>query len=161
MSHIEPEIRTCNETDQTEIERFEQTAVGRLRGLGLRVTGPRRMVLRALATSRKPLGAYQIRDRVREAGGRVDVVTVYRILSALVEVGLAHHIGSVDGYLACTGQHSGAHGTEHLICQKCGCVQELPIPNSAMSEIGVAASRMGFLSDQTRVEVLGICEHCR
>lgn len=161
VNQSEFELRACNEAGSAEIERFEQTAVGRLRALGLRVTAPRRMVLRALATSRRPLGAYQIRDRVRAAGGKVDVVSVYRILSALVEAGLAHHIGSVDGYLACTGQHSGAHGTQHLICRKCGCVEELAIPSSAMAEIGVAASRMGFLSDQTRVEVLGVCEHCR
>jgi Fur family zinc uptake transcriptional regulator len=155
------EGHACNLVSETDIERFERSAVARLKELGMRITAPRRKVLRALATSRRPLGAYQIRDNVKSEGGKVDVVSVYRILAALVEAGLAHHIGTVDGYLACTGQHSGAHGTEHLICQKCGCVEELPIPKPALAEIGVAASRMGFLSDQTRVEVLGICEHCR
>jgi Fur family zinc uptake transcriptional regulator len=152
---------TCNAVTDAEIDRFERVAVSRLKSLGMRITGPRKAVVRALAASRRPLGAYQIRDKVQGDGGKVDVVSVYRILAALVEAGLAHHIGSLDGYLACSGHHSGAHGTEHLICQKCGCVEELPIPSSALSEIGVAASRMGFLSEETRVEVLGTCEHCR
>jgi Fur family zinc uptake transcriptional regulator len=114
-----------------------------------------------LAQTRKPLGAYQIREEVGEAGGKIDVVSVYRILAALVEAGLAHRIGSVDGYLACPSSHSGDHGTEHLICTSCGCVEEIPIPQTAMSEIGVAGSRLGFMGQATRVEVLGVCEHCR
>ncbi len=144
-----------------EVDRYETVALSRLKDLGLRVTGPRKLVLRALAASRKPLGAYQIRESVSEQGGKVDVVSVYRILAGLVEVGLVHHIGSVDGYLACTGMHTGSHQTEHLICTNCGCVEELPVPNSAISEIGVSAARIGFSPAQTRVEVLGVCSHCK
>lgn len=151
----------CNLVAPGDIERYESSAVERLKAQGLRVTNPRRRVLRTLAATRRPLGAYQIRDRVLEAGERIDVVSVYRILAALVEVGLAHHIGAVDGYLACWSRHSGIHQTQHLICDRCGCVEEVSVPSSALAEIGVASSRMGFLSDLTRVEVTGTCSHCR
>lgn len=158
---MNPIADPCYLVSEDEVDRYEATALSRLKELGLRVTGPRRLVLRALAASRRPLGAYQIKEKVAEHGGKVDVVSVYRILSGLTEVGLVHHIGSVDGYLACSGMHTGAHQTEHLICTKCGCVEEIPIPSSAISEIGVSAARIGFSPSQTRVEVLGICSHCR
>jgi Fur family zinc uptake transcriptional regulator len=151
----------CNQVPAGVAEQFESRALERLRVLGMRLTGPRRTVLRVLAETRRPLGAYQIREAVQAAGGRVDVVSVYRILAGLVEAGLAHRIGMVDGYLACSASHAGDHQTEHLICRSCGCVEEIPIPQSALSEIGVAGSRQGFLGQATRVEVMGICEHCR
>lgn len=151
----------CNSVDAETSEQYVGRALQRLRSLGLRITKPRKMVVTALAETRKPLGAYQIRKNVMSAGGKIDVVSVYRILAGLLEAGLAHRIGSVDGYLACWGSHSGEHQTEHLICRTCGCVEEIPIPQSALSEIGVAGSRMGFMSQSTRVEVLGVCSHCR
>jgi Fur family zinc uptake transcriptional regulator len=153
--------KTCNTVEQTAADQYAAKAIERLKTLGLRITQPRRMVVRVLALTRKPLGAYQIREEVGALGGKIDVVSVYRILAALVEAGLAHRIGSVDGYLACSSSHSGDHQTEHLICEKCGCVEEIPIPQSALSEIGVSGSRQGFLSHATRVEVLGVCSHCR
>ena len=155
MSPSEPK---CNSVETEAAEQFVGRALERLKALGMRLTGPRRMVVRA---RRKPLGAYQIRDQVLAAGGKIDVVSVYRILAGLVEAGLAHRIGSVDGYLACSGVHSGDHQTEHLICKVCGCVEEIPIPQTALSEIGVSGSRLGFQGQATRVEVLGVCSHCR
>lgn len=151
----------CNFVEESVADAYESKAIARLQESGMRLTGPRRSVVRVLAETRKPLGAYQIKDRVGMAGGKIDVVSVYRILSSLVECGLAHHVGIVDGYLACPASHSGGHQTEHLVCESCGCVEEVAIPQSALIEIGVSGSRLGFLAKQTRVEVLGRCSHCR
>jgi Fur family zinc uptake transcriptional regulator len=151
----------CNSTSEDAVSHYVEGAVSRLRSMGLRITAPRRALLAALASSRRPVGAYQLRDRVRESGGNIDVVSAYRILAGLVEAGLAHRIVAIDGYVACTAHHQGDHQTEHLVCSKCGCVEELPIPSGASAEIGVSASRQGFQADLTRVEVLGTCEHCR
>lgn len=155
------EAAYCNEVGHEAAVQYELRALDRLRSRGMRVTGPRRMVVRALAATRKPLGAYQIRDQVASAGGRIDVVSVYRTLAGLVEAGLAHRIGSIDGYVACSGTHAGEHQTEHLICRRCGCVEEIPIPQTALSEIAVSGSRLGFLSQASHVEVLGVCARCR
>lgn len=151
----------CNIVETPVAEQYEGKAIERLKLQGMRITGPRRAVVRALAETRKPMGAYEIRDQVAGAGGRIDVVSVYRILASLVEAGLAHRIGIVDGYLACPGSHSGDHQTEHLVCESCGCVEEIPVPQTALSEIGVSGSRLGFMARQTRVEVIGLCSHCR
>lgn len=152
---------SCNIAEETTAKEFEERAISRLSQTGLRVTRPRKLVVRILAETRKPLGAYQIRERVLESGGKIDVVSVYRFLAWLVEAGLAHHIGVVDGYIKCTSHLVGTHQTEHLVCQLCGCVEEVAVPQPAQGEISASASRMGFLPKSMRVEVLGTCSHCR
>ena len=150
----------CNAIQPDEASAFVDRALGRLRDAGLRITGARKQVVQVLATTRKPIGAYGIRDRVVQTGGKVDVVSVYRILTALTEIGLAHHIGSVDGYLACSAGYAHEHETQHLICSSCGCVEEMDIPGSAMEAIDGAGNRGGFKRIRARVEVLGTCSHC-
>ncbi|MDQ2985361.1 MAG: transcriptional repressor [Armatimonadota bacterium] len=150
----------CNAIQPEEARAFVDRALGRLKEAGLRITGARKQVVQVLATTRKPLGAYGIRDRVVEAGGKIDVVSVYRILNALTDIGLAHHIGAVDGYLACTAGHAHEHETQHLICKSCGCVEEIDIPRSAMEAIDGAGKSGGFKRIRARVEVLGTCSHC-
>lgn len=150
----------CNVVAPEEAEAFVLRAVERLKQLGMRITEPRRMVLKVLATTRKPLGAYQIRDRVLESGGRIDVASVYRILASLVESHLAHHIGAVDGYLACSSPHVEGE-IQHLICEDCGCVEELSMPSSVSRAIDAALGGTGFESRVTRVEVQGVCDHCQ
>ncbi|MCH8274461.1 MAG: transcriptional repressor [Armatimonadetes bacterium] len=151
----------CNIVEPDAAADFEKRGIERLRYRGMRITRPRTMVLRVLGETRRPLGAYQIRDRVRERGGSIDVVSVYRILAALEDVGLAHRVGGTDGCVACTASRSGPHPAEYLICADCGCVEEVPIPQPALAEIGMAASRLGFQGRSTRIEVVGVCSHCR
>lgn len=151
----------CTVVQPDDTQKYVQDALNYLKEQGFRTTKTRRMVLQTLASTRKPLGPYEIRERVQKQGGKIDVVSVYRILAGLVEAGLAHHIGTVDGYLSCSSGKGGEHHTEHLICTICGCVEEMPLPNIAAAEISVSASRAGFDPKSTRVEVAGICSHCR
>lgn len=81
---------------------------------------------------------------------------MYRILSTMSELGLIHHIGLVDGYVACgmDGQHP--EQVEHLVCEVCGEVQELTSKYRAPK-----AARSGFKSASVKVEVLGTCRSCQ
>jgi Fe2+ or Zn2+ uptake regulation protein len=150
----------CNHITPEEGQAYVEHALARLKESGLRITEPRKQVVQVLASTRKPLGAYAIKDRVVENGGKIDVVSVYRILNALADIGLAHHIGAVDGYLACTAGHAHEHETQHLICKSCGCVEEIDIPGDAMKAIDSAGKKGGFKRVRARVEVLGTCSHC-
>ena len=64
---------------------------------------PRVQVIRTLGNSKKSLSAYEVHERIIQAGGKIDVVSVYRILSTLEEIGLIYHIGLVDGYFPARG----------------------------------------------------------
>ena len=58
-------------------------------------------MLEALLASHRPLGAYEVMDRLAEQGPRPAPITVYRALDFLLENGLAHRIESRNAFVAC------------------------------------------------------------
>src|SRR5262245_54436437 len=78
---------------------------------GQRLTPIRRSVLATLLASHKPLGAYEIIDRLapkgREGlGPRPAPITAYRALEFLRENGLVHRIESRNAFIACVHNHA-------------------------------------------------------
>lgn len=140
---------------------FEDSALARLRESGLRVTMARIQVIRTLASAARPLSPYAIHEAITSGGGRIDVVSVYRILSSLAELDLVHHISAVDGYLACELHGHHDREIEHLICRECGSVQELDLPGCAKSDLTEQLTQAGFAADSIKVEVLGLCPACQ
>ena len=90
---------------------------------GQRLTPMRRQVLQALLASHKPLGAYEIIERLAQ-GGRLAPITVYRALDFLRENGLVHRIESRNAFVACVHHHAGGDPVVFLICERCGTVGE-------------------------------------
>jgi Fe2+ or Zn2+ uptake regulation protein len=79
---------------------YERTAIKALRERGFRITNPRVEVIRVLAAADRPLTASQIHEEIVATGGRIDAVSVYRILSTLQEARLASRLSSAEGYVA-------------------------------------------------------------
>jgi Fur family transcriptional regulator, zinc uptake regulator len=125
-----------------------------------RLTPLRRHVLEVLCVSHKPLGAYEIMDRMAKKGGRPAPITVYRALSFLLENGLVHRIESRNAYLACVHNHDVGALVVFLICDSCDAVGEAPA--SAVAEtLGAAARKAGFRPKLSVIEITGTCSHCR
>ncbi|HSI21333.1 MAG TPA: transcriptional repressor [Verrucomicrobiae bacterium] len=60
-----------------------------LRALGYRITMPRTMVARAFAANTgKLMSAYGLHEWIINTGGKIDVVSVYRIIVTLIEASL-------------------------------------------------------------------------
>ena len=124
-----------------------------------RLTPMRRQVLQALLASHKPLGAYDIIDRLAHKS-RPAPITIYRALDFLRENGLVHRIESRNAYVACVHDHDGEDLVVFLICESCGAVGEAP--GGATAEALKASSRAaGFLPKSPLIEIAGICSHCR
>lgn len=132
-----------------------------LKAKGLRITVPRVEVIRVLAATNAALTPPAIHKRILAAGGRIDLVSVYRILETLQEVGLIHHIGIVDGYFACPHSHAGDHAAVHLVCEACGCVIEVAVDPAVIVRIRVGAQAIGFEDRNLRIELSGRCAHCQ
>lgn len=90
----------------------------------------------------------------------MDVVSVYRVLSTLLDLGLVHHIGLVDGYYACRADHDREHSTEHLVCDLCGCVTELEPESESQRGLMARAADYSFTPRISRIEIIGRCAHC-
>ena len=90
---------TYHQVSLEDAKSFEDRSLKELRQAGYRITMPRVQVIRALADSPKALSAYAIHEKIISSGGKIDVVSVYRILNTLQEVGLIHHIGDVTQFV--------------------------------------------------------------
>ncbi len=127
----------------------------------MRVTRPRVDVVEALDSCPKAVSAYGLHSLVIERGGRIDVVSVYRILSVLKELGLVHYVGSLDGFLACRLPHEHDSHTMHLVCGSCHRVVEVPLSLSVTGEAVKGSEAKGFHHGKVHMEVLAdSCEEC-
>src|SRR6266480_657963 len=119
----------------------------------------RAQVLEALLTSHRPLGAYEIIDRLQQKN-RPAPITVYRALEFLRENGLVHRIESRNAFVACVHNHSAAALVVFLICECCGAVGEAS-SEDVTATLTSAARAAGFTPKSPVIEVTGICAHCR
>ncbi|HVX98356.1 MAG TPA: transcriptional repressor [Pseudorhodoplanes sp.] len=125
-----------------------------------KLTPMRRQVLEALLAEHKPLGAYELIDRLAGRGGRPAPITVYRALDFLVEQGFAHRIESRNAFVACISNHEDGELVVFLLCEKCGAVGEAP--SRPVAEALRNASRgVGFSPKAHVIEIGGVCAHCR
>lgn len=162
MAHpSETTTMLCHVASQEASNSFEEVALSVLRSSGCRITKPRIQVIRILAGSHRAQSAYSIHEQIVAKGEKVDVVSVYRILSALQELGLVHRVGIVDGFIPCRidGEHEGR--VQYLVCKQCGCVTELSLPESSLESAISLSDNQGFMSEDIRLEMLGTCAHCR
>jgi Fur family transcriptional regulator, zinc uptake regulator len=127
---------------------------------GQRLTPIRRNVLAALLGSHKPLGAYEIIDRLALAGPRPAPITAYRALEFLRGHGFIHRIESRNAFIACVHNHTAGELVVFMICDRCGAVGEASSPDVAAT-LGSAARAAGFTPKSPVIEVSGICTHCR
>ncbi len=140
---------------------FAFRALASLKKAGMRITRPRMDVVEALESCEKAVSAYELHDLVISRGGRIDVVSVYRILAVLRELGLVHYIGTLDGYLACSLPHDHELHTMHLVCSSCHRVKEVSLPNEVAGEVIQGGEGQGFKQGKVRLEVLAdSCNDC-
>ncbi len=124
-----------------------------------RLTPMRRHVLEALLASHRPLGAYEIIERLADPG-RPAPITVYRALDFLRDNGLVHRIESRNAFVACVHNHADNDMVVFFLCERCGAVGEAP--GGAVAETLKAAARaVGFAPKSPVIEIAGICAHCR
>ena len=129
-------------------------------GRGRRLTPLRRRVLEALALSHRPVGAYDIVERLTKLGEPVPAMSVYRALDFLVAEGLAHRIESRNAFLACNHGHDSGEVVVFLLCERCGAVAE--VTRSAVGrELVRAARAVGFEARVPVLEIAGLCEVCQ
>lgn len=133
-------------------ERLCDTGAGRLTPL-------RRRILEILAEGHRPLGAYELIDRLSEDGKRIAPTTVYRTLDFLVGQGLVHRLPSRNGFIACSSGHEQGDVVVFLLCQECGRVAEQDSTDIG-AELGRLAARAGFSPRAQVVELEGLCQHC-
>jgi len=130
-----------------------------LRARGLRLTGPRRVVLEVLRASDAHPTAESVHRLVRRRLPRVSLGTVYRNLRLLVAEGLA---AEIPGPHARFDANMDAH--HHFTCVRCGRIVDvdgpLAEPHAEALRVRIAA-RTGLAITHHRIEFFGRCPQCR
>lgn len=145
----------CQQHHQCEIEAV-QTAEMLCEKHSHRFTESRRQVFEALISSHKALTAKELMQFIENKQPPI----TYRALEFLTEIGLAHHISSINAYIACTHAHKEAHISEFLICTNCHEIKEIDFSEQA-SIIENSAKKSNFKPLETNIEVLGLCASCQ
>jgi Fur family zinc uptake transcriptional regulator len=126
----------------------------------LKLTPIRRHVLETLLSSHRPLGAYEVIEKLATSMSRPAPITVYRALDFLMDNGLVHKIESRNAFLACAQDHEGMPMVAFLICERCGLVGEIPAAPVAQT-LDASARATGFAPSMSLVEITGVCAHCQ
>lgn len=126
---------------------------------GTRLTEQRQRVLEIIWQSHRPIGAYEILDRLVELEGkRPAPPTVYRALDFLLEQGLVHRVESRNAFIGCSDP-SRRHVVEILLCTQCGHAAEVSDHRIARA-VEQAAEGLGFAVENQTIEIAGRCQAC-
>lgn len=130
----------------------------RLADCGNRVTGKNRAILEVILQSEKALDPIAIFDRVREDYPGLGLVTVYRTLQKLEEIGLVERLHQPDG---CHRVLRATRGHEHLlICRTCGRV--VYFGGDDLQKLFENISGQTGFSIQTHwLQLFGTCPDCQ
>jgi Fur family zinc uptake transcriptional regulator len=143
---------------------------------GGRMTNTRRLVIKLLDSSKVPLSANEIFDRLDKQSSAqlkskkdfskapstlIDKVTVYRILERFTELGLLHRVGPNGKFIKCVHNHEGKHSM-HLLCRcnNCGVTAELALTPQLNINLNNLLKSLHFVTTGSPFQIDGICEKC-
>lgn len=128
-----------------------------LKESGHKLTPQRLMVVTALRHAPGHVSAAAILEQVQHAYPYVDVSTVYRTLAVLKELHLATETDMGAGEMAY--EWNIGEGHHHLICRRCGGVQQLG--HGVVDKLSSRLSEdYGFSADIEHLAIFGVCQTC-
>lgn len=137
---------------------LEEDIVRQVRQAGYRITQPRRAIIRALLDDGSYASPTEVLARARQYYPAIGLVTVYRTLDLLSELGFVKRIHAEEG---CHGYAAANHGHHHhLICRRCGATVEFQ--GCDLSPFLARISQQtGYTIEDHLLELVGLCSLCR
>jgi Fur family ferric uptake transcriptional regulator len=137
---------------------FSKEMLSRLRRHGYKATPQRLAVLKAISRSQERLTPLAIYHKVRQEHPRIGLVTVYRTLNILTELGLICEVRTGEDTRSYVGSPPQHH--DHLICSDCGKVVDFTGCNVAALEDRLV-KETGFAIEAHHLEFVGHCRNCQ
>ncbi len=139
---------------------LETTISKGLKATGRRMTRTRKAVLSLLERTHEPLSASEIFAQLQEDQVVIDLVTVYRTVNVLKDLGLVaqldlHHEGQSRYELK-----EGRKHHHHIRCQVCGKIVDLLLcPLKKITKL--IEERTKFVVGDHTLEFTGFCPQCQ
>jgi Fur family transcriptional regulator, ferric uptake regulator len=129
-----------------------EEAIRAVRGGGMRLSAPRRLVLEALFAAEGPVSAVRLAHTLA-----IDESSVYRNLEVLERHGLIRHVhlGHGPGLYALVGRHE----VEYLYCERCAKVTAVT-PEQLEPVRETIKAQFGHEARFTHFAIVGLCETC-
>ncbi len=127
--------------------------------LGLKRSRQRDLVADTFFAMGGHLSVEQLVTAARRGDPRVSVATVYRTMKLLADCGLAFP-RQFDGTQTRYEPAAGRPHHDHLICTRCGAIEEFAEARIEALQSRVAAGR-GFEVETHKLELYGRCAACR
>lgn len=126
---------------------------------GLKSTRQRDIILDFFLSSDRHMSIEELYLKLRAKHPNIGYATVYRTLKLFAESGIAREIQFGDGQTRYEHVSEGEHH-DHLVCTRCGTIEEFENETIERLQAEVADSR-GFLIETHKLELYGLCLKCR
>jgi Fur family transcriptional regulator, ferric uptake regulator len=157
MSKIENDFHLLNRGEERDLVDISKTWLEKLQENGYRLTGSRRTVVETVAGSNRALSPMEVFDLARTRYPGLGLVTVYRTLEKLEELGLIQRVHQPEG---CQAFISAFNGHQHLIlCSGCGKVEFFSGDNLESLFQGIG-KQTGYQVRDHWLQLFGLCADC-
>lgn len=126
---------------------------------GLKLTRQRDIILSAFLALDGHIGIDEFYYQLRAKHPGIGHTTVYRTLKLFAESGIARGVRFEDGQIRYEQVSGGGHH-DHMICTRCGTIEEFKSEPIEKIQSQLADSR-GFLIETHKIEMYGVCAACR
>lgn len=135
-----------------------EAILAKIRARGGRATDARRATIGVLLnTGQTHLSAEDIVSQVKIQQPEVAESTIYRNLTALEELGVVEHVHLGHGP---STYHLTEDGHQHLLCERCGKVIE--VPDETFTPLAAQlAETYGFQIHPRHFAMMGLCRSCQ
>ena len=140
------------------VEKIASEWIAALQARGYRMSASLQVVVEVVATSPRVLSPIQAFDLARKKNTKIGLVTVYRTLEKLEEIGLIQRVHQPSG---CQGFIAANAGHQHiLICENCGLVEYFSGDrlDNLMHDV---ARESGYRISGHWLQLFGLCTQCQ
>lgn len=132
--------------------------LAKLQASGYRLTRPLQILVNLLVNATRVLGPVDLFDLGRREYPKMGLVTVYRTLEKLEELGLITRVHQSNG---CHAYLRSANGHEHiLLCTRCGKVQYFA-GDDLTTLMTRVAQQSGYIIQEHWLQLHGLCTDCQ
>lgn len=126
---------------------------------GYRLSEPRRRIVQLLGESNKPLTPQAIYHTLKEQGCQLGMVSVYRTLELLSNLGLTTIVYQPDGSAGYVTATLGHH--HHILCQVCQTTIEFSGSEDLNDLIQRVEAETNFQVRDHLLQLYGLCPECQ
>ena len=142
-----------------ELQQEELTAL--LKKRNVRPTEARLLILATLTREANHLTTDELAERLREAGHKIGIATLYQNLNTLADSRLLKRFCDGDGIMRFD---ANLEPHQHIVCIQCDAMMDITVDKDALSTImsPYNGNRLAeWQVERADVELHGLCPRCR